>query len=262
MEHPVVLSPPAKPLLGIIGGTSLLNSSYFANLEQQTVSTDYGAAVLHFGLGFVFCQRHHADPARSYTPPHLINYKAIISAMKKSGVERLICFASTGSLKRDIEVGTVVLIDDFFCPWTIMTLFDDARSHIVPVMDKDFRKEVIQVVQEKQRATMGSLEGFALREGGTYVQTTGPRFETPAEIRAMAQWGEVVAMTAANEIILSSELGIKTAVVCMVDNYANGLVDHILTVEEFRAGVKRNEKVVEGILDALLEHFAGVTKKV
>jgi len=73
--------------LGVIGGTSLLASTYFAALEQRVVATEHGDVVLHFGPSYVFCQRHQADPARPYTPPHLINFRAIIAAFKATGVQ-------------------------------------------------------------------------------------------------------------------------------------------------------------------------------
>jgi purine nucleoside phosphorylase len=91
----------ASPL-GIIGGTSLLNSSYFANLEKKVISTEHGDVNLHFGNGFIFCQRHHADPAKEYTPPHLINFRAIIAGFKLSGVEVRFPPLSGGALVRII----------------------------------------------------------------------------------------------------------------------------------------------------------------
>lgn len=63
-------------------------------------------------------------------------------------------------------------------------------------------------------------------------------------------------MTAAHEVALLCELGMKSAMICMVDNYANGIVEKPLTMAEFKEGVKKNEKVVERVLDWMLEHFA------
>jgi len=64
-----------------------------------------------------------------------------------------------------------------------------------------------------------------------------------------------VAMTAAHEVALLSEQGMKSAMICMVDNYANGIVEKPLTMAEFREGVHKNEKTVEQVLDWMLEHF-------
>jgi hypothetical protein len=53
-------------LLGIIGGSSLLHSEIFSNLQKKTINTEYGDCVLYFGEGFVFCQRHQASPSIEY----------------------------------------------------------------------------------------------------------------------------------------------------------------------------------------------------
>ena len=63
----------------------------------------------------------------------------------------------------------------------------------------------------------------ALRDGGVYWQTIGPRFETPAEIRLIAAHADLVGMTIASECIVAGELGLAYAAVCVVDNLANGI---------------------------------------
>ena len=68
-----------------------------------------------------------------------------------------------------------------------------------------------------------------LVDGGVYWQAFGPRFETPAEIRLIAQYADVVGMTMASECIVAGELGLSYAAVCIVDNLANGLGDQPLT---------------------------------
>lgn len=99
----------------------------------------------------------------------------------------MLSFGSTGSLKKEIGLGTVVIPDDFFNLFNQVSFYDDARAHIVAQIDPAFRQEVIDVI--KARNTDGSIP---LHVGGTYVQTSGPRMETKAEIRVIAQWGEIV----------------------------------------------------------------------
>jgi len=110
-------------LLGIIGGSSLLSSSYFSHLEKRIISTEFGDVLLHFGVGFVFCQRHCADPKIDYVPPHLINKKAIITALLKSNVKKIISITSVGSLKVSIPLGSLVIPDDFFNLWDSISFF-------------------------------------------------------------------------------------------------------------------------------------------
>ena len=87
-----------KKLFGIVGGSSLLKSSFMSNLTKIVVETDHGAVSLYKSDTFVFCQRHGVTLA-PYVPPHLIPHVAIVTAFKKLGVERVVAFGSTGSLK-------------------------------------------------------------------------------------------------------------------------------------------------------------------
>lgn len=173
--------------LAIIGGSSLLHSSYFANLRQEIISTEYGEVLLHFGEGFLFCQRHQADPKHEYSPPHSINTKAIFKALSQCNVTKIIAFGSVGSLKRDYPPGTILLADDIFNLWNTITFFDydSKKGHLAPYFDSDLRKQVLEVLKEAPGIQK-------LVEGGTYVQTIGPRFESKAEIRFLAQVGDVV----------------------------------------------------------------------
>jgi 5'-methylthioadenosine phosphorylase len=89
-----------------------------------------------------------------------------------------------------------------------------------------------------------------------YAQTRGPRFETPAEVRALTRVADLVGMTVASECILTSEVGLPYAAICVVDNLANGLGDAPLTLDEFRAGVAANRDRLVADLDALLPRLA------
>jgi len=249
-------------LLGIIGGTSLLQSTRFVgNLQKHIEVTPFGEVVLHFGSGFVFCQRHQADPNISYSPPHLINSKSIIFGLKQVGVTRIIAFGSVGSLHQSIEVGTVVIPDDFFNMFTAplaQTAYDDARGHIVPKINEALRNEVISVIKNNSQVHLQKLK--LKTDRGTYVQTIGPRLETKAEIRVLATFGEVVGMTSATEIVLACEQQIPIALVTMVDNYANGISQVPLSMDEFHISVKQNESTVEQILGWLLDNFASTVQ--
>jgi purine nucleoside phosphorylase len=96
----------------------------------------------------------------------------------------------------------------------------------------------------------------AVVDGGTYVQSTGPRFETPAEVRMLAAFADLVGMTLAAECILAGELGVRYAGLCTVDNLANGLGAAPLTEAEFRAGVAANQQRLRGDLEAFLPALA------
>jgi len=275
--------------LGIIGGSSLLSSSFFSNTDRRIIDTrDYGRVILYFGFysnperigenkgnrksiqngsdgkyNFVFCQRHQSDPTKDYSPPHLINYKAIQMALKQVGVKFIIAFASVGSLNSEkYPFGTLLVADDFFNIWDIVTFFDCSRGHFIPNMKNDFRKEVVDLIKREtvrilqEKDDSSCLYGLRFIDGGVYVQTHGPRFETKAEVKFLKLVADVVGMTAAYEAILSGELKMQYSLICMVDNLANGILDEEpLTLEQFHEGVAKNQKIIETVLGLLFNQF-------
>ena len=100
-----------------------------------------------------------------------------------------------------------------------------------------------------------------LIDGGVYAQTIGPRFETAAEVRALARVADVVGMTLAAETVLAREAGLAYAAVCSVDNLANGISEAPLTVEEYLRGRNETARTLVGalrcLLPALAEEFPG-----
>ena len=114
-------------------------------------------------------------------------------------------------------------------------------SHSGPSFDPILRTDLLKV-----------LTSFNPHPAGTYTQTRGPRFETPAEVRMLATAGHLVGMTCAHEATLCKEMALPYAVVCMVDNVANGLAEREITYEEFRVGVAKNLLVMEKVLAAVL----------
>lgn len=99
----------------------------------------------------------------------------------------MLAFASTGSMRMDLALGTLVIPDDFLCLEPI-TFHDDDKGHMIPGFDAGLRAQIIaaldadEVLSRKTRANKG-----------VYLQTIGPRFETCAEIRLFAtQVGDMI----------------------------------------------------------------------
>ena len=203
------------------------------------------------GVSVVLVQRHGADPDREYTQPHRINVKAVFHALEKLGVTRVVAFGSVGTLKpKAIPIGTVVMPDDWFAPWSIESAFEDGRAHVVPKFGEKLRTEVLEVLRA------GAVE---VLDKGTYVQTTGPRFETKAEIKFLMDYADVVGMTAAKEADFANEAGIEYALVCMVDNLANGLnAEKAFEFQDFKNGLMNNQKKVDHCLELILNYFSVV----
>ncbi len=211
--------------LGIIGGHSLPTAEFAAQASLEVVD---GVELLVTNE-VVALARHGVS---SFTPAYAIDHKRSLSALVTAGVDRVVAFASVGSLRTEWTVGFVLVPDDFFAPWINGSIFDDGRGHSMPGFDEVWRANVI--------AAWRAATSTPVHDGGVYVHTNGPRFETRAEIRFYSSVADVVGMTLAAECIMAKELGLAYASICTIDNMANGIADVPLTVDEFRAGVAAN----------------------
>jgi 5'-methylthioadenosine phosphorylase len=223
--------PTTPTRLAVITGSGVSADDVVPDGDERTIgSGDAGVLVRDAGV-VVALGRHGPGHTR---PAHRVDHAASLAAVAALGCDRVLAVASTGSLRADWPVGTVVMPDDFFAPWATPSRYDDARGHSVPGFDPEWRAHVRDVWRD--------ICSTPVIDGGVYVQTTGPRFETPAEVRFLATVGDVVGMTVASECILAKEFDLSYAVVCMVDNIANGLADATLTIDEFQAGVASNRE--------------------
>ena len=239
----------AGSVVGLIGGSGLRGTSFLATGDARDLDTPYGRpsqAPVVGRLGdtrIVFLARHGADHR---IPPHRLNHRANLWALRELGATLLLATASTGSLKKAIRPGSFVVPHDFVAFWDIPTYHDDDVVHATPGLDPHLRDMLVSA---------GKDAGASVRSRGVYVQTSGPRLETPAEIRHFATLGDVVGMTMASEATLASELGLPYAAVCSVDNYCNGIVERPLTFDQIRATQERNMDALRRILEKTLERI-------
>jgi len=217
------------------------------------VETEFGGATYYEGNGYYAIQRHK-NPEHSYIQPAHINYRANITALHKLGVTDVILCCSVGSLQETIPIGTIAVVEDFFNLWSQISCFTDYRSHGVTALDSGLREELHSVVT----TTLAQDPTFAkatVLNGGVYVQTPGPRFETKAEIRVISNYGDLVGMTGAHEITLCCERGIKCAMIGVVDNFANGIGPVQLSLDEYKKGAANNLLAVEAILQNVIARY-------
>ena len=99
--------------------------------------------------------------------------------------------------------------------------------------------------------SVGSTHHISIHDGGIYLQTTGPRFETKAEIAFFSTFADLVGMNMASEATLAIEMGLEYANLSIVDNYGNGIAGEI-TYDEFMKGVRRNQGLTDRYLELLL----------
>ena len=99
--------------LGIISGIILLQGKgIFQNLKEKEIATEYGKALVFLSDAIAFIPRHGKTP-KHHILPHLINNQANLRALKDIGVKEVISVNSTGSLKKKLKPGTIVVPDDF-----------------------------------------------------------------------------------------------------------------------------------------------------
>jgi len=219
-------------MLGIIGGTSLLFST-LPSLQKRTVSTPFGSAEILSG-DIVMLMRHQHG-----LPPHRINHRAHLAALAIAGVDRIIAFGSSGSLKPKIAPGSLLIPTDYFSLTDIPSIHDHDIEHVRPELSKDLTHKLSNLVP-------------SARFGGIYVQTRGPRIETVAEVNALGWIADVVGMTVASEATLACELGMEFAALCTVDNYANGLGREVLTYEHILSSSRENRARTEEIVKNII----------
>ncbi|MDH7500161.1 MAG: MTAP family purine nucleoside phosphorylase [candidate division NC10 bacterium] len=235
-------------MIGIIAGANFMPAG-LEKAEQTKVETRYGDPSDDFllsplgGREIAFLPRHGSQRM----PPHRINYRANISALKILGASQVIGINSAGSLKREIPPGTVLIPHDFLCPWQILTIHEDRAVHITPALNAELRAVLVRAA---------AASGIQFRDGGIYIQTMGPRLETKAEVAMIAQFGDVVGMTMAHEATLCQELGLAYASICSVDNYAHGIIDEPLREEEIARRARENAAQIEKGLIRALEMLA------
>ncbi len=222
-------------MLGIIGGTSLLFAD-LPPLEEKVIATPYGKATVHCGE-ICLVPRH-----QNTLPPHKINHRAHLAALKIMGVDRIIAFGSVGSLKLEYPPGSIVIPKDFISWGGIPTFHDTTITHVMPGFDQDLIIGLSTIHPD-------------IKIGGTYIQTIGPRFETPAEVQAIAKIADIVGMTVASEATLAAELGMKIAAVCTVDNYGNGIGDEAISYDTIVAAAKEGGRRTSIVLEKIVKEF-------
>ena len=231
-------------LVGILSGAIMLEKSgLIQRCIRKPIKNSYGEALTMATDQMVFILRHGHDPAE-YILPHRINHRANLQALKDLGVTEVIGINSTGSLKKDLCPGMIVIPDDFITLAATPTIHQDKAVHITPSLNEPVRQKLIAAAKQ------GNMN---VVEKGTYWQVTGPRLETRAEIRMMGNFADVVGMTMANEAVIALEMGLPYASACSIDNFGNGLMEKPLGMEEIIAGTRKNADLMIRLLANYME---------
>ena len=208
-------------MLAIIGGSNMQTTFGTAH-ETRYISTPYNDLPIAVGLhaiedcNFYFLSRHGKNHE---TVAHRVNYRANIWALKELGVQKILTGATVGSIDSTLGVGDLLVPDqilDFTHSRNVSFEqgYDDEHFDFTEPFDQDLRHLML--------ASATALE-MNVRDGGTYVCTQGPRFETAAEIRFYEKiGGHVVGMTLMPEAALARQISIPYAAFNLVVNPAAG----------------------------------------
>jgi 5'-methylthioadenosine phosphorylase len=208
-------------VIGVFGGSGFYR--FLDDVEEVPVATPYGPPSAPVRLGRIedtevaFMPRHGDEHT---LPPHRINYRANVWAMREVGVRRIIGPAACGSLNPEIGPGTFVICDQFVDRTQAResTFYDGPQTTHVSAADP-FCSDLSEIL-----ATSAEQLDIPVVRGGTVVVVHGPRFSTRAESRWYASSGfDVVNMTQYPECWLARELELCYANVSLVTDYDVGL---------------------------------------
>lgn len=236
--------------IAIIGGTGLSSLKGLTITHREMVNTPYGQASspLIFGeMGgckVVFLARHGSAHTIS---PHQVNYRANLWALKQTGIKRIIAVAAVGGIREDMSPGRIAFPDQIidYTSSRHHTFYEDNEEVHHIDFTYPYSDEMRSVLIEGARKA-----GLDPVIDGTYGATQGPRLETAAEIKRLANDGcAIVGMTGMPEASLARELDLSYATCAVVANWAAGINDDIITMDEIDANLKQGMKKVRKLLE-------------
>jgi 5'-methylthioinosine phosphorylase len=211
-------------MLAIIGGTGLTQLTNLEISHRQVMRTPYGepSGAITFGRlrqhEVMFIARHGYGHT---IPPHEVNYRANLWALKEQGAQRIISVAAVGGIRADLSPGVIVLPDQIidYTYGREFTYFDGRDCSVTHI---DFTQPYSQELRQ-QILDAGRCADIPCLDGGVYAATQGPRLDTAAEINRLERDGaDMVGMTGMPEAALAKELGLSYATIAVVVNHAAG----------------------------------------
>lgn len=258
-----------KNKIGIIGGSGFYD---FLQGKEISIGTPYGKPsdkillVEYADKQIAFLPRHDK---KHQLPPHSINYRANLYALKKLGVERVLASTTVGSLRPEIKPGDFVICDQFIDRTERRpdTFFDGPEvvhiSSVEPYCPelRQLAIEACQKINSHGRVRIAEAKGggalFACHKTGTVVVIDGPRFSTKAESEFFIKMGwDIINMTQYPEVILARELEMCYLNISLVTDYDTGLKDRpdikpVTAQEVMRVFKENNEKVKQIFLEII-----------
>ncbi len=244
--------------IAVIGGTGLNEMEGITLVAEHKLETEFGnpsSPVFELKLehkdqniSFYFLPRHGKPHS---VAPHLINYRANIAALKKLGVEKVIAVNAVGGIDPVLKPKDIVIphqvID--YTHGREASFYDGT---IKPLQHFDF-SDPFDAALMQQIITIANTNGFNVVGEGVYAVTQGPRLETAAEIKKMAQDGAtLVGMTLMPEAVLAREVEIAYASICLIVNPAAGVSSAVITMEDIIQAIEQGMGQVQNLIKEIL----------
>ncbi len=233
---------------GIISGSFFYDFQELENKHEIIVTTDFGEVTVlegHIGSTEVYFINRHGKGHNIL--PHQINHRANISALSLLGVSAILATTVAGVVQPEFSLAKLLVFDDFYFPENrlpsgeLCTIFsrigENDRGHFIfnAPFSRSLRKLVIDSIQNLE------LEYY---DRAVYGHANGPRFNSRAEIAALAQYGvSAVSQTAGPEIVLAGELEIPYQLIGFGSDYANGASAVPTPLEELNSNLSQSKLV-------------------
>ncbi|WP_011581730.1 MULTISPECIES: methylthioadenosine phosphorylase [Chelativorans] len=239
--------------------TSAASENLLQDRRTEIVSTPWGDATILMGqIGGRDAAVNLRYGEKLTTPSHKINYQANLFALHELGVESIISQNAIGSVNPAIRPGDIVISDDFLdkTKSRAQSLFDESECWVrVDFTDPFCPRLRTNLIEAANRHSNRVIHR------GTFVCTEGPRFETPAEIRAYAmEGGDIVGTPLVPEVIFARELEMCFASIAPVINFGAGMAPAVV---HFGPGSMNEIYYKEGLHDliekTLIDAIAGVS---
>jgi len=245
-------------MLAIIGGRGLTQLANLQITHQQVMRTPYGEPSGAFMFGtlnqheVIFVARHGYGHT---IPPHLVNYRANLWALREQGANKIISVATVGGIRKDLKPGTIVVPDQImdYTHGRNSTFFEGRDQ---PFINTDFTSPFSQTIRKKI-LNSAKLAKESCIDGGVYAATQGPRLDSIAEINRFERDGaDMVGMTGMPETALAKELDLNYAIIAVVANYAAGRGDSAtgINIENVNATAIATMARVRNILECVVNN--------
>ena len=242
-----------RTTIGVIGGSGVAAVLDERERSVHRVATPWGAPSGPIeegrlgGVRVLFLARH--GPGHSI-PPHRINYRANVDALRALGAEAIVTVSSVGSLREELPPGSFVLPSQFVDLTKLRptTFYDGGKVYHVSLADP-FCPDLAGAA-----AAAGRAVGTPFAEGKTYVCVEGPRFSTRAESAFFRTFADVIGMTLVPEVTLARERALCYVCLAMVtdfDVWAERPVEARDILETMHRNVERMGRVLARFLPRL-----------